>query len=156
MDDRPKSPHSAGEPGWRLVVRNEASAAGTANRSLEKFLECAQVDPAVAFPVVLALEEIVTNIIKYGYDDDGEHEIVLEARVLPEEIVLEVTDDGHEFDPLRAPPPDLDAPLEDRPVGGLGIHLLRNLAERLAYQRVRGKNVLSAYFRLRPGNQEHD
>lgn len=156
MDGGPATTPSGGGRVWRLAVRNESSAVGRANGSLERFLKSSSVDPEAAFPVLLALEEVVTNIIKYGYDDDGEHEILMEARVLPGEIVLEVTDDGREFDPLRAPPPDLEGPIEDRPIGGLGVHLLRNLAQRLAYQRVRGKNVLSVCFQMKRGNQESD
>jgi serine/threonine-protein kinase RsbW/sigma-B regulation protein RsbU (phosphoserine phosphatase) len=125
-------------------------AAGPANDLLESFLRDASVEPDAVFSVLLSFEEVVTNIIKYGFEDDLPHEIVVEARVDPERIVLEVTDDGREFDPLQAAPPDLESSIEDRPIGGLGIHLLQNLTERLSYCRVSGKNVLSLSFCRRP------
>jgi len=53
-----------------------------------------------------------------------------------------VEDDGKPFDPLQAPPPDLSLPLERRPIGGLGIHLIRNLMDEVSYARVGGRNVL--------------
>ena len=150
MGRRSEKTPSADGPVWRHVVRNDLSAVGAANDSLEQFLQSLNVDPEVVFPVLLSLEEVVTNIIKYGYDDDGEHEILMEVRLSPGEIVLRVTDDGHEFDPRQARPAALEGPVEDRPVGGLGIHLVRNLAQRLSYARVGGKNVLSLCFSLKP------
>ena len=120
----------------RLVIRNDLAAVGIANDALEKFLLRQGIDPEVVFTSALALEEILTNIIKYGYDDDRVHEISTEARLLREELILQVVDDGHEFDPARAPPPSFDGPLEERPIGGLGIHLVVNLVQRLTYARV--------------------
>lgn len=146
---RESTPHEDG-PIWRLALRNDLGAVGGANRSLEEFLRVRGADPEAVFSTALALEEAVTNIIKYGYDDDREHQILLEARLLPEEIVLQVTDDGHEFDPLRAPAAGLDGPIEERPIGGVGLHLLRNLARSISYERTGGKNVLTMSFAVSP------
>ena len=122
----------------KLIIGNK----NYSSWSLRGWLACKQSG--------LAFEEIATNVIKYGYDDDLEHEILAEAILSPGALVLRVRDDGHEFDPLRAPPPDLDAAIEDRPIGGLGIHLLRKLAERLSYERVGGHNVLTLWFERKP------
>ena len=136
---------------WDLVIPNAMERVGEANRELEAFLEASGVGPDGIFPATLAFEEVVTNVIKYSYDDDRPHDILVESRVEPGELILRVTDDGHEFDPLAARPPDLEKPIEERPIGGLGIHLLRRLAQRVEYHRTSGKNVLTLSFSLASG-----
>ena len=139
-----------GQDTWRLAISNVMAEVAEANRSLEAFLDAHGAQPGAVFNAVLALEEAVTNVIKYSYDDDHSHEIVLEAEFEPAGVVLRVTDDGHEFNPLDAPPPDLDRPVEEREVGGLGIHLLRNLTRKIDYERRGGKNVLTMYLSHKP------
>ena len=90
----------------------------------------------------LALEEILSNVIRHGYPDGARHEIELTLRADDAGLELEVADDGVEFDPTSAPAPDLDLPLAQRRVGGLGITLLRAYASELTYERVGGRNVL--------------
>ena len=96
----------------------------------------------VVFEVNLALEEILTNVISYGYEDSSEHQIRLTLALVGGELRAEVEDDGRPFNPIEAPEPEMDSPLEERPVGGLGIHLARKLMDRLAYRRQQDKNLL--------------
>jgi serine/threonine-protein kinase RsbW len=91
----------------------------------------------------LVLDEVITNIIDYGYEDDADHEIKVTMAVEDGVLTIEVEDDARHFDPLQAPAPDLDLPLEERPVGGLGIHIMRTLMEAVEYQRRDGRNVLT-------------
>jgi anti-sigma regulatory factor (Ser/Thr protein kinase) len=91
----------------------------------------------------LALDEVITNIIDYGYDDQAEHEIRVTLAVEGDRLTIEVEDDGRQFDPLTAPAPDLDLPLEERPVGGLGIHIVRSLMDAVEHRRRNGRNVLT-------------
>lgn len=114
----------------------------------ETFLEGHEVPPAAAYSVQLALEEVVTNVIKYGFDDDGPHEIAVSMEVVDGHVELSVEDDGHEFDPLSAQEPDLDASLEERPVGGLGLHLVRQMVDRIAYDREAGTNRVRIWVGL--------
>ena len=90
----------------------------------------------------VVLDEAVSNAINHGYDVGVRGEIAVRLRRRPDSVLVEVEDDGRPFDPLQAPPPDLTLPLEQRPVGGLGIHLIRNLMDEVSYARVGGKNVL--------------
>ena len=90
----------------------------------------------------LALEEVVTNVISYAYSDDAEHEILLRATRRGDQLEVEVEDDGREFDPLAVPPPDLAKPLEEREIGGLGIHLVRSAMDAVKYRRAGNRNVL--------------
>jgi anti-sigma regulatory factor (Ser/Thr protein kinase) len=94
--------------------------------------------------VNLAVEEILTNIISYGYTDNREeHEIKVSVSVQPGEVRVDVEDDGQPFNPLEAPEPDTTKPLEERTAGGLGIHLVRQLMDDLDYKRQGDRNLLS-------------
>ena len=98
--------------------------------------------PDFLFQIKLMFEEIGTNIAQYGYDEDEKTKdirITLSSR--RQSLTMEFIDDGRPFDPFcDAPPPDLDSSLEDRPVGGLGIHLVRNLMDEAHYRREDGRN----------------
>ena len=90
----------------------------------------------------LALEEHLTNVFNYGYSDNVVHEIIVRFSVNDDWFQIEIEDDGRRFNPLERPPVDTSMPLEQRPIGGLGIHLIRKFMDELDYQRVDGKNVL--------------
>jgi anti-sigma regulatory factor (Ser/Thr protein kinase) len=90
----------------------------------------------------VVLDEAVSNAINHGYDAGVRGEIVVRLRHRPGRVEAEVEDGGRPFDPLQAPPPDLTLPLEQRPIGGLGIHLIRNLMDEVSYARRDGRNVL--------------
>ena len=97
--------------------------------------------PDLIFKVNLVLDELSVNIVNYG-GEASEIEVCLDADA--EEVRVEITDDGRPFDPLNdAIEPDLDAPLEDRAIGGLGIHLVREMMDELHYSREDGKNRLA-------------
>lgn len=96
----------------------------------------------------LAIEELGTNALKYGYDDHQAHEVDVELEL--SEFGLQVTfmDDGRPFNPLETAAPDVSLPLEERTIGGLGIHLLRSVTDNLEYQRVDGKNRIRLFKRF--------
>ena len=99
------------------------------------------------FRLNLALEEFVLNIMNHGHED-GLHEIEITLTSEPDAITIEITDDARPFDPLNdAPQPDLAAAIEDRPVGGLGIHLVRTMMDEMNYRREGGKNHLTLITR---------
>ncbi len=100
------------------------------------------IPPKVLHEIQLAVEELLTNILNYAYPDQREHEI--KVRLLPgeSEFIIEVADDGRPFNPLEQPKPDLTLPLEQRPIGGLGIYMIRKSMDRIEYRRADGKNIL--------------
>lgn len=98
--------------------------------------------------VSLAIEELVTNCIKYGYKDSRDHAIDFVLSIDDGILRIDVIDDGNPFNPLDAPRPDLTFPPEDRPIGGLGLHLLRELADETRYERRDGTNRLSLMKRM--------
>ena len=97
--------------------------------------------------VNLVLDEVVINVMRHGYGDDQRHEILVTLSLDDELLTMEVEDDGRPFNPVDAPPPDLDRPIEDRPIGGLGIHLVKSSVETMAYRRVNGRNILTMTMR---------
>lgn len=90
----------------------------------------------------VALEEHLTNILHYAYGDDAPHRISVRLEINPPELRVEVADDGRPFNPLEHPSPDVSLPLDQRPIGGLGIHLMRKSLDGLEYRRENGKNIL--------------
>jgi serine/threonine-protein kinase RsbW len=109
----------------------------------ERFGEEHQLSAELVMTIHLVLDEVVANIINHAYDDSAEHQIRVTLALEGSELGIRVEDDGRAFDPLAAPPPDLDLPLEERPVGGLGIHIVRSVMDAVEYQRDGGRNVLS-------------
>jgi anti-sigma regulatory factor (Ser/Thr protein kinase) len=135
---------------WERLIPNDLAEVEGALRSFESFLASGTLAETTCYNALLSLEEAVTNVIKYAFADGRNHGIEVVARLDPSEIIIVVSDDGREFDPLAAPPPDFDLPFEDRPVGGLGIHLLRRLTSRMIYERAGGRNTLTLVFNLDP------
>ena len=90
----------------------------------------------------VALDEVLSNIAKYGYADDGVHSIGLRLTVSETAIEAEVEDDGIAFDPLSFPSPTLDVAPAERKIGGLGIHFVRTLMNEVTYSRVAERNRL--------------
>jgi len=111
-------------------------------RKVEEFSTAAALGETEQFHLNLMLDELVTNIIRYAYADEAEHRIEIDLRATAEGFEASVTDDGVAFNPLEKAPPQLDAPLDERPVGGLGIHLVRRLVDQIEYQRIDERNRL--------------
>src|SRR5262249_53582087 len=137
-------------PSLERVLSNDVESLVATTTALEGLLDRHAVVADTRFACILALEEIVTNIIKYAYSDPGVHEIRFAASLTAQHVVLRFVDDGHAFDPLSAPAPDLEQPLEERPIGGLGIELVRKLADRMEYARAAARNTLTVFFVLHP------
>ncbi len=99
--------------------------------------------PAFTFRVNLVLEELGINIINHGHDG-GIHEFDITLVSDADTLTINISDDGRPFDPLHdAPAPNVAASLEDRAVGGLGIHLVRTMVDELHYRREQGRNCLT-------------
>lgn len=122
---------------------NKIEAMSSVMEAVSSKLEEHGASQSAIFACTLALEELVTNIIKYGYDDADEHQIDVQLSINGGGFELTIVDDGHEFDPFQAPEPDINAPLEERGIGGLGIHFVRNLLDRYQYVRQDNRNIVT-------------
>ncbi len=96
------------------------------------------------FQIKLVVEEMGTNIVKYGDDGGGQTEVSITLTSESDALIMEIVDSGKPFDPFtEAPPPDLDSPVPDRPIGGLGVYLVQQLMDEARYAREDGKNKLT-------------
>lgn len=118
-------------------------------RLVRQFGDLHEIPSRTLYAVNLALDEAATNVVAYGYDDPAGQEIEVHLHATGSELRGEVIDTGRAFNPLEAPLPDLTAPLEERQLGGLGIHLVRSLMDRVTYRREAEKNVLTISKRIR-------
>jgi anti-sigma regulatory factor (Ser/Thr protein kinase) len=125
-----------------LILFNRPSEIARLQDQLEALGSELGLPLKILHEVQLAVEEHLTNILKHGFDDQGEHRIRVQVLAAPTELRIEVEDDGRPFDPLKHPPPDLSQALDERPVGGLGIHMMRKSMDRMEYRRASGKNIL--------------
>ena len=105
----------------------------------------------LTFAIQLAVDEACSNIALYGYPGREPGSITIVCIVDADSIRVTITDDGIPFDPLTAPPPPLDVSVEERAIGGLGIHFIRTVTDSVAYAREGERNVLSMVKR-RPGS----
>ena len=100
--------------------------------------------PELLFHIELVLEEIGTNIIKYGQDGERETDISITLTSDSKSLTMEIADSGKPFDPFAdAPPPDLDSAVPERPIGGLGIYLVQKLMDEASYRREDGMNKVT-------------
>ena len=136
-----------------LDLRNDLSELTKLNHTLTGFVRGHSLPEAVLFDMKLALEEIITNAICHNFTDDLEHRITVSIALQQQVLSAEVEDDGPAFNPLEITPPDTTLPLEERPVGGLGIHLVRTLMDEVAYRRQNGTNVLVLKKEIRECNR---
>ncbi|MBI3798316.1 MAG: ATP-binding protein [Deltaproteobacteria bacterium] len=125
-----------------VFFNNQLSEIERLGQIVNEFAERHQWSPQALFEVNVALEELLTNVISYAYEDTQDHEITLHLAFADGEMTAELEDDGQPFNPLEKAEPDLSTPLEERPIGGLGIFLARKFMTDLTYQRHDGKNLL--------------
>ena len=127
----------------RLLLDNQDTALQQIDEAVEGFGVEQDWPPPLLFQVRVVLEELAINVISYGFESGGNlFEVVL--RSAPDRLVIECSDDSWPFNPLTdSPAPDVEAALEDRNVGGLGIHLVRTMMDEVEYERKDGKNCLT-------------
>ena len=124
------------------VFGNRVDEIGAAAQLVQDFGARQGLTSAVIHDLCVAFDEALSNVVKYGYRDDARHEISVRLRIAGPHVVAEVEDDGIPFDPLSAPAPRLEGGIDERPIGGLGIYLLRQLMDEVHYVRRGGLNVL--------------
>lgn len=137
---------SSDRPTLQLVLKNDSFELERLAEAFDDFADRHEVSDQARFQLQLCLEEMVLNVINYGFDDDAEHEIHVDFdfQIDSRTITVNILDDGRRFDPLtEVPEPDVDAKLEDRTVGGLGVHFVRTFMDGASYHHERGKNRLT-------------
>jgi len=126
-----------------VVLVNERRELGRLGELVDRFGGECRLPADTVLILNLVLDEIVSNVIKYGYDDTLEHEIHVRVVLEGDLLTIQVEDDGRSFNPLEAPPPNLDLPIEQRPIGGLGVFIVKSTVDAAEYRREGGRNVLT-------------
>jgi len=127
----------------KISITNQIPEIEKVCDSVSTFGEENGLSTKIIFAFHLALDEILTNIISYGYRDKDEHIIDINLSLQAGALALEILDDSVPFDPSEAPVPDINQPLEERKIGGLGIYLVKNLMDEVEYKSKDGINRLT-------------
>lgn len=116
-----------------LRIEAELKNLSLIRRFVEEKVTALDADPDVIADVLLATDEATTNAIVHGYQDEPGI-IEIEVRQTGDALVIHVRDQAPPFDPTAVPPPDLSLPLEQRPYGGMGVHLIRQLMDEVTHR----------------------
>ena len=112
-------------------------------RQLEKFAEESSLPPRKAYQLDLIYEELMTNVVKYSYDDTVPHRIQVILNHRDDMLSFTIIHDGMDFNPWLQADPDLTLPLEQRQEGGIGILLVRKFSQSVDYRRTDGKSIIN-------------
>lgn len=124
-------------------VKNSLDEIPRLAEAWEAFAAQRGIPARVVYHVNLVLDEVITNVISYGYPENGEHDVLVRVSLKGAQLMVTVVDGGRPFNPLDSPPPDLTAGVDDRPIGGLGVHFLRSFMDDVTYSRDGDHNRLS-------------
>lgn len=131
----------------RLTLKNEVQELTKLPEFVDTVCEEAGIDMALIASLNLALEEAATNVVLYAYPD-GEGLIDIDAVYTPQYMKFVITDSGIPFDPTQKEDADITLSAEERPIGGLGIHLVRQIMDTVSYERNDGHNILTLIKQL--------
>ena len=128
---------------YSFELKNDLSELEALYQLLNKFGQAAGLTEACITDVNICLDELFTNIVSYGFEDDLEHIIQVTMNLDNQVLTLSIEDDGIPFNPLEKKDPEVPADLIDVRIGGLGIHIVRKLMDDIRYNRKQGRNKLT-------------
>lgn len=126
-----------------LIIQNEINELNRLAQFIEELGEELQLKPDLVFNLNLVLEEAVSNIILYAYPKQMGNEITIQADWSEQSLIFTITDTGKPFDPTQVAEADITLSAEERPIGGLGIFLIKQIMNEVEYQRIEGRNVFT-------------
>ncbi len=127
---------------YSFELKNDVSELDLLCRHCEDIGQTIGVSDKSVFEMNLALDELFTNIISYGFKDHRKHTIKVNIKVEDDMLDIRIEDDGVPFNPTESKTPDFQCGIEECKIGGLGIHLIKKLMDEIQYQRVADKNIL--------------
>jgi anti-sigma regulatory factor (Ser/Thr protein kinase) len=128
---------------YSFELKSDLSELETLCQHLKKFGQVTGLSQTCATDINICLDELFTNIVSYGFDDDQEHKIRFTINLDNNVLIFKIEDDGVPFNPLKKKDPEFPADIMDARIGGLGIHIVRKLMDDIRYQRKRGRNSLT-------------
>ena len=131
------------EPTLAVSLANELHEIAGVAAQVDAFCAAHKLPPGVSYALNLSIDEILTNTISYGYDDDEPHRIEVIVSLEEDALAVVIVDDSMPFDLGLAPERDLDLSLEDTALGGLGLYLVHQMMDRVDYRREEGCNVVT-------------
>ncbi len=134
----------------RISLPNDRAGFSRLRALAEGFAAGEGLSETMGHRLVLILAGLFTNVHKSGRGRQPAESVEVSLSRAGEEIVITFADDGGAFDPLKLPGPTIDRTLEERPVGGLGVHIVRSMAQQLRYERTDGWNRLHLTCAIRP------
>jgi serine/threonine-protein kinase RsbW len=132
----PKSPM----PYVDLAIGNDLAELAIVTSALDRLGEEVAIPSRALMHVHVALDEVLSNIIKYAWPEGGSHELQVRIGAQHGEIEVVITDDGKPFDPRDQPAPAPPSPGREPRTGGVGIHMVKQLVDRIDYARIDGRN----------------
>ncbi len=127
---------------FSFTLSNDLSELDTLREKVEKFGTLFGIPDKTIFEINLIVDELFSNIVSCGFRDNGTHWININISRRDGAITIRVEDDGVPFNPKSSQKPDLECPMEERRIGGLGIHLVTELSDKISYYREGDKNIL--------------
>lgn len=94
------------------------------------------------YNINISIDELLSNIINYAFEDNRIHIISVQLEITKNNFLMRITDDGKAFNPLEIEEPDINASIDERKIGGLGIFIVKNLVDKIEYKRNGSKNIL--------------
>ena len=131
-----------------LTLTNDLKRVPRLNEFIDDVSEANGFDMATIMQINLAIEEAVVNVMNYAYPEGTKGDITIEAKSNGTEMIFIISDTGKPFDPTAKPEVDITKSAEDRAIGGLGIHLIRQIMDRINYERIDGHNILTLIKKL--------
>lgn len=125
-----------------IRISNDLNEIGVLATFIEELGEELSLSAETTMNINLALEEAIANIIMYAYPPEEQHSILLRVTATEKQLIFLLTDRGASFDPTQVDEVDITLPIEERPVGGLGIFLIRSIMNEISYQRIDNENQL--------------
>lgn len=132
----------------QFVIQNQVSEISRLADQIEALAGEWNLSQELAMNINLVVEEAVTNIIFYAFNDKNEHKIKITVSKENNRLKLTIADDGIPFNPLEQQMPDINLPAEERPVGGLGIFLISQIMDEMNYARTKHENILTLHKNL--------
>ena len=127
---------------YQVVINNDLKEIETVKEAFEKFTKVNGIAEKMSKQFMIAIDELLNNVIHYGYPKDKENEIQVNFELSETMLSLTFIDEGIPFNPFQKAQPDTTMSIEERPIGGLGLHLVKNMMDKVEYQRHKNKNIV--------------
>jgi serine/threonine-protein kinase RsbW len=150
----PDRPEGEVRHGFRMSIGAHPSGVGRVNAAFAGFAETHALRDSVRRSLSVALDELLANALSHGVAGRHAVSVTVEVELDQERVRVTLTDDGSPFDPFGSAAPDTTLSVEERPIGGIGIHLVRRLVDEFSYRREDGCNVVVLVKQLMGGQAD--